>query len=79
MLEKNIAEIVVSHGKLPHAAADLRPDADLFDLGMSSYNAVQIMMALEERYDIRFPDELLRKEHFATLGRLASAVRSLLD
>ena len=75
-MEKEIAEIVGQHASFNLDATTLPADADLFDLGLSSYGAVQVMMALEEKYDVVFPDELMKKEHFSTIRKLTAAVRS---
>lgn len=73
-LENEIAEIVAKYGNLQVAASEIQHDGDLFAMGMSSYSAVQIMMAVEDRYDLRFRDELLKKEYFSSVSRLAATV-----
>jgi D-alanine--poly(phosphoribitol) ligase subunit 2 len=76
MMELEISQIVSTLGNVGHAGGELPLDANLFDLGMSSYNAVQVMLALEERYGIQFPDELLSKEHFSSIRKLTAAVNA---
>ena len=50
-----IREILASHGKLPVDVASLADDADLYAAGLSSFASVQLMLAIEDRFDIEFP------------------------
>lgn len=64
---------------LKYAGADaVAPDAALRDLGLDSMRAVELLFALEDGYDIVFPDELLTDATFATAGSLWAAIESLL-
>lgn len=56
---------------------ELQPDALLAeDLGIDSLAAVELVMALEDLYDIRLPDEALADVH--TYGDLVAALGSRL-
>ena len=46
-------------------ATRLNPDSDLFDAGMTSHASVKLMLALEDAFDIEFPDEMLQREFFS--------------
>lgn len=62
-------QIVVSSG-LP---ADFRDDAHIYhELGVSSVDAMQLLLALEERYGISIPDEDFVEA--TTLNQLAALV-----
>lgn len=58
-------------------AARLSEDDDLFDKGLCSFGSVQLMLALEERYNIEFPDHLLNRQSFATIRAIRATVSSL--
>jgi acyl carrier protein len=68
-------------------AAHLRavpPDVDwasitLPELGLDSMSAIELVLAIEEVLEVRFPEPLLVRETFVTLASLESAVRSLVD
>lgn len=65
---------------LPRGSAQhLTPTADLTALGLDSMASVQLLVALEETYDMKFPEELLASETFATPDSLWRAVKSLRD
>ncbi|MDX7954010.1 acyl carrier protein [Lichenihabitans sp. Uapishka_5] len=55
----------------------LSDTADLFEAGLTSYGSVRLMLAVEERFDVEFPDALLTRKTFTTLAALAEAVASL--
>ncbi len=51
--------------------------ADLYELGLTSHASVNVMLALEDAFDVEFPDELLRKSTFASVGAIRSALTEL--
>ncbi|MFE9287966.1 phosphopantetheine-binding protein [Streptomyces olivaceus] len=59
------------------ADAKLIEDARLGDLGLDSLAVVGLLMDIEERYDIVFPDEHLNPETFRTVRSLWSVVQDL--
>ena len=74
-----IRRILNDHARLSVDAASISGSADLFDAGMTSFGSVQLMMAIEEEFDIEFPNSLLTRKTFATLGGLISAVEQLVS
>ncbi len=48
--------------------------SDLFDAGMTSHASVRLMLALEDAFDIEFPDEMLQREHFASVEAISRCV-----
>ncbi|MCX4723206.1 phosphopantetheine-binding protein [Streptomyces sp. NPDC090052] len=60
----------------PHET--LTADSGLRDLGLDSLGTVEMLASLETMYDVRFVDDMLTTETFATPGVLWAAVsRSL--
>jgi acyl carrier protein len=55
----------------------LTADADLRDLGLDSMGAVELILAVEERYDIEFTDDVLTDETFGTAGSLWRAIEAM--
>ncbi|MGJ5134867.1 phosphopantetheine-binding protein [Bradyrhizobium oligotrophicum] len=56
-------------------AADVTADAKLVDIGLTSMDMVNLMLALEAEFDFTIPQELITPENFqsvATLERLVS-------
>jgi len=76
MIEK-LRALVADHGGLAVDVATLTEDADLYRAGMSSFASVQLMLALEETFDIEFPETMLSPRTFSSLGAIQSAVVQL--
>ncbi|AEI43599.1 acyl carrier protein [Paenibacillus mucilaginosus] len=52
----------------------LRPETDLRSHNLSSITAIELIIALEERYGITVPEEELLIENVCTLARLEALV-----
>jgi acyl carrier protein len=73
----DVRPIVVEHGRIPADPGSLGPDSSLYDAGMSSHASVNVMLALEDAFDVEFPDRMLTRDVFETLGAIATAVSTL--
>jgi acyl carrier protein len=73
-----IREILSSHGRLGADVGQLQDDSDLYDAGLTSLNTVNLLLAIEDRFDVEFPDELLSRRTFQSIDSLAEAVAGLL-
>jgi D-alanine--poly(phosphoribitol) ligase subunit 2 len=78
-MRERVRTIVGSMNLLPVPLDGLSDDDNLFDAGMTSFGSVQLMMAIEEEFDIEFPNSLLTRKTFATLGGLTSAVEQIVS
>ncbi len=72
-----IREIIKDHARLPGDAAELSPDADLYQAGMTSHASVNVMLALEDHFDVEFPDRMLKRSVFESLSSIAAALEEL--
>lgn len=72
-----IRNVVNEHGNLSVDATTLGDEDNLYDAGMNSHSTVRVMLAIEERLGVRFPDELLTRETFVSLASLERAVTYL--
>jgi acyl carrier protein len=59
----------------PHEVDD---QADLYELGLTSHASVDVMLALEDAFDVEFSDEVLKKATFASVHNIAQVVEGLL-
>lgn len=57
--------------------AKLGDDGDLYRAGMTSHASVQLMLGLEEAFDIEFPEELLNPDTFSSIAAIAKALDGL--
>ena len=73
----DIREILKDVGGLAKPVETLTDDADLFAAGLTSFATVNVMLAIEERFDIEVPDKLLRRDTFRSIASLAKVVAGL--
>lgn len=64
--------------QFPDGKASLNSESDLYELGLDSTSAIELMVALESRFGISFPDSLIDESTFATPGALQRAISSVL-
>jgi acyl carrier protein len=77
-IETTVRGVLAEHGRLAVPAAELAADADLAAAGLTSHGSVNVMLGLEDAFDVEFPEALLRKSTFATVGSITEALHSLL-
>lgn len=71
-IEETVKNVISSLDILD--AQRISVDADLFDAGMTSHASVKLMLALEDEFDLEFPDEMLQREFFSSVGRISECV-----
>jgi len=72
-----IRQIISAHARLPVDVNSLSDDADLYEAGMTSHASVNVMLGLEDHFDIEFPDHMLKRSVFESIGAIASALNEL--
>ena len=72
-----VREIIQEHGRLAVDLATLPDDASLYEAGMTSHASVNVMLALEEEFDVEFPDEMLTRSAFESIGSIAGSLTTL--
>ena len=75
--KRDIRCILDKYGKLTVAAEEVSDDTDLFTVGLTSHATVNVMLGLEDLYDVEFPEEILKKSTFSSVNSLASALSTL--
>ena len=74
---QDIRKLIAEHGRLPVAVETLGNDQDLYTTGLTSFAAVQLMLALEDRFDVEFPERMLNRRSFASVDAIAGCLREL--
>jgi acyl carrier protein len=72
-----IRQVLVEHARLPVDASEISDDADLFQAGMTSFTSVNVMLALEDTFNLEFPDVMLKREVFSSVDAIAEALGTL--
>lgn len=77
VMQELIRKVLDAHGRLTIDPSGVDPSADLYDLGLTSHASVNVMLALEDEFDVEFPDEALKKSTFASIDNIERVVASL--
>ncbi len=72
-----IRTIIQEHGRMPVDVSTLPDDADLYAAGMTSHASVNVMLALEDAFDIEFPDHMLKRSVFESFAEIRAALEEL--
>jgi len=72
-----IRQIIREHGRMPVDVGELAPTADLYQAGMTSHASVNVMLALEDHFDVEFPDRMLTRSVFESVASIEAALREL--
>jgi phosphopantetheine--protein transferase-like protein len=76
-VEQEIRRVLAAHARLAADPETLAPDADLYQAGMTSHASVNVMLALEDAFDVEFPDRLLKRSVFESVSSIAAALGEL--
>lgn len=72
-----IREILAQQGRLSVNVLELDEDFDLYGVGLTSLATVGIMLALEDRFEIEFPESMLSRGTFRSIASVTEAVTKL--
>ena len=77
MYAAQIRPILAEHARLRIDAGQLTDDSDLYEAGLTSLSTVNLMLALEEHFDVEFQDRMLGRKTFSSIRALAEAIEEL--
>jgi acyl carrier protein len=72
-----IREVIAQHGSLSVDVQGLQLESDLYMAGLTSLATVGVMLALEDRFNIEFPESKLKRKTFESLESISEAVSEL--
>jgi acyl carrier protein len=78
-IDDEIRRILGAHGHLASNVDTVSERQDLFHAGMTSHANVNVLIALEDAFDIEFPEEMLQKSTFESIAAIREAVLVLLS
>jgi len=76
-IEEQIRQVLTESGRLAAPTDNLDSEADLFTVGLDSLAIVNVLMSLEERFDIELPDELLSRRSFSNIATIEEIITKL--
>ena len=72
-----IRQVLADHARLDIDAAQVAADEDLYQAGMTSHASVNVMLGLEEEFDVEFPDAMLTRSVFESIANIETALSQL--
>lgn len=72
-----VRDVVARYGRLAVDARALLGPESLYAAGMTSHASVDVMLGVEDEFDLEFPEEMLTRETFETIDSICAAVRVL--
>ena len=76
-IDAQIRTVLKDHARLGKDALSLDVNEDLYQAGMTSHASVNVMLALEDTFDVEFPDAMLRKSTFESIAAIDEALATL--
>jgi len=72
-----VRSVLKLHAKLSVDASTLAENDDLYAVGLSSFSTVQLMLALEEEFNIEIPDKMLNRRSFESVAAITGVVETV--
>jgi acyl carrier protein len=73
-MDDTIRTVLAEHGKLAVDVNSIDDSTDLFASGMTSHASVNVMLALEDAFDIEFSESMLKKSTFESIAAIRAGV-----
>ena len=73
----DIRAVLRDYGRLAVEVSTLPDESDLYEAGLTSHASVTLMLALEERFNVEFPDRMLRRGAFASIAAIRAGLEEL--
>ncbi|HEX3735781.1 MAG TPA: acyl carrier protein [Solirubrobacterales bacterium] len=73
-MKEQIRQVIAEHAQLSIPIETLADDADLYQAGMTSHASVNVMIALEDSFDVEFLDSMLKRSVFESVDSIAAAL-----
>ena len=73
-----VRNTLLAHAKLISPIEHVADDSDLYDAGLTSMSTVTVMLALEDAFDVEFPESLLSRKTFSSISSIEAALAAFL-
>lgn len=72
-----IQRLIEQETRVAIPAEALSPEANLYELGLTSFDAVRLLVAVEREYKVEFPREALHRKSLLSIEGIATSVLAL--
>ncbi|MEO8154835.1 MAG: acyl carrier protein [Rhizobacter sp.] len=79
MYAEKIRALIAKHARLSVDATTLADDSDLYEAGLTSLTTVNLMLAVEDEFNIEFPDKKLGRKTFESIRSLSEVIEELVS
>jgi acyl carrier protein len=76
-MKDQIRQVIREQGHLSVDVDGLADDADLYQAGMTSHASVNVMIALEDTFDVEFLDSMLKRSVFESIDSISAALEQI--
>ena len=76
-MKDQIRQVIRDHGGLTVDVDTLGDGADLYQAGMTSHASVNLMIALEDTFDVEFADSMLKRSVFESVDSIEAALQEV--
>jgi len=76
-MRDRIRSVLRQHAQLAQSIEELSDEADLYRAGLTSHATVNVMLALEDEFEIEFPESLLLRRTFGSVRAIEEALSSV--
>lgn len=77
-MDERIRSILSEYAHLPVDVSKLDDNDDLYQAGMTSHSSVNVMLALEDDFEVEFPESMLTKGTFESVAAIRTALGDLI-
>ena len=75
-IEAQVRAVLARHTRIADAKT-IQMDQDLYAAGLTSFNAVQMMLSLESEFGVVFPSNMLNRRSFSTVQAIVDSLDNL--
>ncbi|MDQ1696778.1 MAG: hypothetical protein QOJ03_2131 [Frankiaceae bacterium] len=76
-MKDRIRAVLADQGRLPLPVESIDDADDLYAAGMTSHASINVMLGLENAFDVEFPDRMLNRSVFSSVDSIAAALNEL--
>jgi len=73
---ETIQRMIDQEAQIRIPAGHLTPRANLYELGMTPYTAIRLLLAIEREFRVEFPRESLNRDTMATMESILRCIRA---
>ena len=78
-MSERIRSVIDQYAKLSVTIDSLGDSDDLYRSGLTSHASVNLMLALEDEFDIEFPERFLKRQTFESVDAIREAIEELVS